>query len=152
MVYVRSGHFGNVKKNQYQSSPSIQVCLIQSIFNFIVSFFPAFILGKDERNPFVRERPRDSTGKFYIYRRPSGEEVITGPVREKPDPPKADLPKPRQNSTARFLQGKAFFIAFLSDIELSQVYHILQISPCTWLFHTRLYYKVSALKGHDGPL
>ena len=56
-------------------------------------------------NPVVHERPTDATGKFYIYRCPSGKEIITRPVQEEPDLPMPVLPKPRQSSTAQFLKG-----------------------------------------------
>ena len=56
-------------------------------------------------NPVVHERPTDATGEFYIYRCPSGKEIITRPVQEEPDLPMPVLPKPRQSSTAQFLKG-----------------------------------------------
>ena len=59
-----------------------------------------------ERAVLPDEPPRDPTGKFYIFRRSSGEIVFTSRVEEGPELLKPELPTPRQRSTAMFLGGE----------------------------------------------
>ena len=86
--------------------------LDSTIFQITVLFFTFPLIPLDPSSPVFRERPRDATGKFYIFRRPSGAEVLISPVEEEPEQPEPELPKSKRSSTAKFLEGK-YLIALL---------------------------------------
>ena len=83
IIYVSSGYVcRNANKNQYRLSPYLKVCQL-IYFIFTVSFLTVLIITIERA--VLPEPPRDPTGKFYIFRRSSGEIVFTSRVEEEPE-------------------------------------------------------------------